>query len=452
MSFVERDLQLLYSIINNLGYCMFLVGGCVRDRVMGKEPSDYDILTTAPYSKLKEILKECRPSDTVNITVIVTAKSERFSTLKVLINGNAYDIKALGCQGLDSIYNDLRERDFTINSIACCYPSGEYIDVVNGLSDINNRVLRCDGKALLKFNADPLRILRAYRFAYMFKLTMTTEIKEAIKLKCSLLCGVSAERLREELLKIIVLADSPNIFRDMYYDGVLSIILPELADCFHCVQNNPHHLYNVGEHSLRTLEYLLTKTDNTNLLFAGLLHDIGKVSTRETIYGVDHFYSHAKSGSLTASFVVERFRFSKRVEDYIVDLVYLHDTEIKSVKQALTLLRKYGKVLMYDYLLLREADIMAQSEYNRVEKLEVLERSRQYINTAWKIVNEPTVKDLVINGADLINIGYIEGKQIGDCLRYLLNLVKQGKLINSRECLITAAMRYKEEICYGKKA
>lgn len=455
---VKNYLDLICTILQSIAGSMYMVGGCIRDMLQGIEPSDYDIITDVTYTEVYRVFADYvfaeGNSDGYSISIITKESSRQFNMnlLRISINGCIFDIKALGSKDIKVLYADLSERDFTINSIALNYVTNTYVDIVNGRRDIAVKRLRCFGSIDDKFISDPLRILRAYRFKYGYHMEMDVEIEKAIQRHCTQLYNVSAERKRDELFKLIALPEAGTIIRQLQQDGVLSVILPEMFSCVNVKQVNKHHCYDVFEHSVRVMEYIRGKTDNVFLCFAGLLHDIGKpVTKKKDIEGIDHFYKHPIVGAQMVEKICKRYRVSKVITAYVVNLVLYHDTVITSEKQARSLIEHCGEEVARDILLLREADIFAQSVFEREKKVALLEKSSVYVEQAIKTMHEVQLKDLKINGYDLIQLGY-SGAKIGVCLKLLLNKVREDRTLNNRVFLLDFAKQYLEEIENGKEA
>lgn len=415
----------------------YVVGGCVRDTLMGKEPDDWDICTSCTPEKLKEIFNDFKVIETGlkhgTVTVIIDNMKIEITAFRRDINYSDHRHPEQ-VEYVSNLYDDLSRRDFTINSMAYNNNIG-LIDNFGGLNDIKNKVIRCVGDPGTRFEEDALRILRAVRFASVLDFYIEPKTKIALFEKIELLRFISNERVRDELLKLISGKNVLNILLE--YKELFFHIIPELRPCDSTQQNTPHHCYNVYEH----IAHSVSNVDSTpHLRMTMLLHDIGKPKTLKTDeYGIDHFKTHPAVSRQMADIILKRLRFSKNDTKYICDLISQHDNrfppEEKAVKKFLS---EYGEYFFDDYVKIRLADTFAQSEYMRDEKLNIIKNVKII---GEKIVSSDSpliIKDLNINGNDLLEIGLI-GNQIGEMLNKILAAVLDNKLQNNKKELINYA-------------
>ena len=302
------------------------------------------------------------------------------------------------------------------------------VDLFGGREDLSRGLIRCVGRAEDRFGEDALRMLRAVRFAGQLGFTIEKDSEEAIKKMHKLLSNVSAERIQMELLKLMI-SDHPEMFRLAWETGLTSVFFPEFDRMMETSQNNPHHMYNVGEHTLLALTF----TENNPVLrLALLLHDVGKPFTKTTDEeGIDHFYGHNEVSAAISQKILKRLKFDNQTIKIVTKLLTYHDTRFNNAlttgrKHVRRIINKVG-VPLFPYLLdIMEADVKAQSPYMREEKLSRLQETREAYDLILKENDCITLKDLAINGNDLKELGIAEGKVIGAILQALLDLVLEN--------------------------
>lgn len=434
---ISSGVQGVLSKLSAAGYDAYVVGGAVRDSVMGKIPHDYDIATSALPQQVKEVFKHTIDTGLAHGTVTVVE------------NGVGYEVTTYRCEEgfsdsrhpdrvsfVDNIIEDLRRRDFTIN--AMCYKPGEGIgDYFGGLSDIASRLVRSVGNPVQRFCEDALRMLRAVRFAAVLGFEIEEETAAAIKKCAALIKKVSAERILGEMNKIL-LSDNPMYIGKMRELGLLRYILPELEVCFDTPQRNKYHIYNVGEHILHATA---ASEKNLTLRWAALLHDIGKPSCMSTdANGVIHFYGHHKDSVMLAADVLRRLRMDNDTSRDILALIESHDVRIEPTPPAVKrMLAKLGDKLFLQLLNLQTADNLAKNEDYIEEKLRKLDEVRAVYENVLAEGQPYLLSDLVINGRDLIKLGFKAGREIGDTLKLLLGEVVISPELNNREYLLRRA-------------
>lgn len=436
---VPNPAQKVIDILESKGFEAYCVGGCVRDSLMENNPADWDICTSCNPEQLKNIFCDYKIIETGlkhgTVAVIIDNMQIEITTFR---KDSSY-LNHRHPQSVEYVTNlndDLSRRDFTINSLAFNKRVG-LIDNFGGLNDIKQRVIRCVGDPNTRFDEDALRILRAIRFASTLGFSIDTKTKSALSQQIKLLDFISAERIRDELLKLLSGQDVLTVLLE--YKEIIFHIIPELHKCDLTPQNTPHHCYNVYEHiaySVSNIEPL------PHLRMVMLLHDIGKPDTLKTDeHGVSHFKTHQAVSEKMSQRILNRLKFSKKDTEYICTLIAQHDNRFpdndKSVKKFLS---KFGRSFFKDYVKIRLADIYAQSDYMRDEKLKIIFNVK---NIGEKIINSGfplTLKDLDINGNDLIGIGF-SGNKIGEILNEMLSLVIDDKLPNSKKELESYAQK-----------
>lgn len=442
---IPFDVQKILSLLQSNGYDGYVVGGCVRDSILGLKPNDWDICTDCVPEKMLDIFSSFK--------VIPTGL--KHGTITVVINNENYEITTYRVDGkytngrhptevmfTDELKEDLQRRDFVINAMAYNDKVG-LVDHYGGLQDILNKRIMCVGNPFERFTEDYLRMLRGVRFAtqlgYNIELTTFNAIKELSRN----IVNISAERTREELNKIL-LSDVPsNGLKLLNNTGLLKYIIPELERCVGFNQYNPYHKKNVFDHILDVVD----NTDNDLILrLAALFHDIGKPYTFSLDKnGVGHFYGHdIKSAEITKK-IMKRLRYDNDSIEQTVVLVREHMLKNNNLsdKSLKKLINRVGKNNIDRLFKLQIADIGNVIENDNLNIKNILLIKRRID----KILNEKqplSVKDLEINGYDLMELGISEGKKIGIILKNLLNLVLEDSENNKKELLIHFALKCKE--------
>lgn len=430
--------QKVHDIIETLqaaGYEAYAVGGCIRDSVLGKEPDDWDITTSAKPEEVKKLFRRTIDTGIMHGTVTVMMDKEGFEVTTYRIDGKYEDSRhPKDVTFTANLQEDLRRRDFTINAMAYNEKDG-LIDIYEGLQDIDKGLIRCVGVAKERFREDALRMMRAVRFSAQLGYTIEDKTKEAIKELAPTLQNISAERIQTELVKLLV-SDHPDYLKMAYETGITAQVLPEFDICMKTAQNNPHHCYSVGEHILHTLCYV--KADKA-LRLGMLFHDIGKPQTLtidET--GITHNHGHPAAGEEMAVNVLKRLKFDNDTIDKVKKIVRNHDRNIelsaKSVRRAVHYIGEDIFPLLFS---VKYADIMAQSSYQREEKLRKLQELKEIYVQILKDRDCLSLKDLAVSGSDLIAAGVKPGKEIGDILRKLLDIVIDDPLCNNKDYLLS---------------
>lgn len=428
-SYAQTAIQMLHA----QGYKAYIVGGCVRDAVLGKVPNDYDVCTDCTPGDMKKVFAD--------FTTIETGI--KHGTLTVLIDRVPVEITTFRSDGTytdhrkpDSVKfekelgEDLKRRDFTVNAL--CYNDREgIVDMFGGISDIENKVIKCVGKAQERFDEDALRIMRAMRFSSVLGFEIESETSKTIHEQKELLREISAERIAAELKKLLCGRDAERILLE--YRDVMAVAIPQLEICFDFAQNNPHHCYDVYTHICKSVSNI---QPDWVLRFAMLMHDIGKPLVHTTDEnGIDHFKMHPQKSADIAHKVTGALKLDTKSRNRIRALVLEHDDRIPATKRSVRrFLSKYDEEFFADYIQVRRADTLAQSEYFRKEKLNELDE----IEAVAKQICEDKLclhlNDLAVNGGDLMGLGY-SGKQIGEALRFLLSEVVDEKVTNDKQSL-----------------
>lgn len=427
------------EILKAKGFEAFLIGGSVRDFVMGLPIGDIDITTNATPEEVKQVFVDFRVIET----------GIKHGTVTVLINNEPLEITTYRSEGTysdnrhpdsvvfsNSLADDVVRRDFTMNGIAYDFDNG-FCDLVGGLNDIENQTIRCIGNAETRFREDALRILRAMRFSAVLGFEIETETKKAIHKCRDLLKNISAERIREEFTKLICGKNAYNVLQE--FADVVTVFIPEISDCVGFEQKNRHHCFDVYTHTLKAVE---KNSQNNIIRLALFFHDIGKPSVAHfDEKGEQHFYSHPKVSAEMTEKIMTRLRFDNDTKNKVVTLVKMHDSPIMvndmtkpDRKRLKKIMSQIGADLIFDLIEIKYCDNSAQNpEYFRGE--DFYKQTREIVN---EILNEKecfSIKHLAIDGNDLIALGY-KGKKIGEALEKCLTAVIDGKVENGKSELI----------------
>lgn len=423
-------------IINTLeaaGYDAYAVGGCVRDSLLNRKPDDWDITTSARPQQVKDVFPRTIDTGIQHGTVTVMMGKEGFEVTTYRIDGEYEDSRhPKEVIFTANLIEDLKRRDFTINAFAYNHRSG-IVDAFDGMTDLKNGIIRCVGEAKERFTEDALRMMRAVRFSAQLGYDIEEKTKEAIVELAPNLKNISAERIQVELVKLLQ-SPHPDYLRVAYELGMTKVIMPEFDKAMETPQNNPHHMYNVGEHLLHTL---LEVRPDRSLRIAALLHDIAKPDTEtKDNDGISHFHGHAEAGEERAAVILRRLKFDNDTINKVKKYVKYHDYKIEATPRAVRrALNKIGKEYFYEVLELKQADMLAQSTYQREEKEENLRQVTALYKEILQKQECVSLKELAVTGKDIIELGVPQGKQLGAVLQSLLEEVLENPQHNTREYL-----------------
>jgi putative nucleotidyltransferase with HDIG domain len=432
-----------------------LVGGAVRDMLRGKRAQDWDLATDAPPEEVADIFRNAKTRGKVIPTGI------KHGTVTVLYKGRSMEITTYRTetaytdgrrpdkvQYASSIEEDLSRRDFTMNAVALRLPNGKKIDPFGGEKDIKAGVIRCVGNPAARFAEDGLRPIRAVRFSAQLSGKLDPQTMSAIPLSLETCAKVSAERVRDEIEKIIISDNPSRAFLLMEQTGLLKLFLPELA-CCRGIDQKGFHRFDVLEHSLLACDYAAEKQYPLEVRIAALLHDIGKVTTRKLDgRGIWTFYQHEAESEKMARNIMTRLRWPNVLVNTVCHLIkehMFHYTDEWSDAAVRRFIARAGEENLANVYRLRRADAYATAAVepgidfllplgDRVEK--ILEEKQAF-----------SLKDLAVKGKDLIDIGITPGKSIGIILEELLETVLDDPAQNTRETLLTIAERINNARC-----
>ena len=432
---LPKHVKAIITTLEKAGFEGYAVGGCVRDTLLGKEPDDWDITTSAAPQQVKELFSRTIDTGIQHGTVTVLMDRETYEVTTYRIDGEYED----GRHPKEVVFTanlleDLKRRDFTINAMAYNDKSG-IVDAFGGMDDLENKVIRCVGDPVERFTEDALRMMRAVRFSGQLGYEIDEKTGQAVTQLAPTLSKISAERICTELTKLMV-SPHPDYLRKAYELGMTRVFLPEFDAVMETPQNNPHHCYSAGEHILHSLNHV--RADKV-LRFAMLFHDLGKAVTRTTDEeGVDHFHGHVERSADMADLIMKRLRFDNDTREKVVRLVKYHDLKIeltpKAVRRAIV---KTGEELFPYLLEVKRADFLAQSMYLREEKEEELKQLEAIYKEVIANKDCTSVKKLAVNGSDLIAAGMKPGKELGAALQRLLEIVLEDPSLNTKEYLLS---------------
>ena len=436
---LPEKVKSVLQTITDAGYEAYVVGGCVRDSILGREPMDWDITTSATPREVKALFRRTIDTGIQHGTVTVMLDKEGFEVTTYRIDGKYEDSRhPREVTFTPNLEEDLKRRDFTINAMAYNEKDG-LVDLFDGMGDIERGIIRCVGDAKERFREDALRIMRAIRFSAQLGYSIEETTQKAITELAPNLRNISAERIQVELTKLLV-SPHPDYLRVAYETGVTKVFLPELDKAMETPQNHPHHCYSVGEHILHSLLYV---EPDKKLRLTMLFHDIGKPETMTVdAEGKTHFHGHAIVGEGMTKDILRRLRYDNDTIQTVSRLVRYHDygngvdPDKRIVRRAVN---KIGEDVFPSLFPIRYADICAQSDYQREEKLENLEKWQTLYRQIVDQRECVSLKDLAVTGNDLIALGVKPGKEIGDCLGELLELVLENPDCNTKECLLKKA-------------
>lgn len=439
---LPREVALVMETLNRGGYDAYVVGGCVRDHIMGIPPHDFDMTTDATPSEMLTVFQGHKVIET----------GLKHGTVTVLVEGTHIEVTTYRVDGVypdhrhpdevtftRSLTEDLARRDFTTNAIAYS-PKVGYVDPFHGVEDIESKTLRAVGEPQARFEEDALRILRGVRFASTLGFALEPDTVLAMYEKLPLLAYVSAERVREELTKLLLGEHVVEVL--LTYHRILSQAIPEIGDMVATGQNSVYHIYSVWEHTARVVGGV---PPTVVLRWSALLHDVAKPPCRFVGEdGRDHFYGHPQKSAEMAEAILRRLKFDNKGREQIVTLVAHHDDRPKDKRlTALRLLEKIGYPLAYDLCHITIADSGAQNPCHPVvqEAIETAKRFRALLDRLQEEGAAYRVSDLAITGEDLAEIGFPRGPKMGETLHRLLHDLFEERVENTRESLLARAKK-----------
>ena len=429
---LPKAVQKCLKLLDENEYDAYVVGGCVRDALLGRQPQDYDICTDALPEEIAKVFGKYK----------LVRSGEKHGTIGVVMEDQVYEITTFRTEGsysdsrhpdwvefVDNLKKDLSRRDFTVNAMAYS-PTRGWIDPFGGQRDLKEKILRTVGDPSQRFSEDALRILRGVRFAMRFNLEPHPDTEAAMLSMAGSMESLARERVFDELCKLLPHATAADLTR---YAPVLCQVIPELTATLGFEQHNPHHTYDVYTHTAHVVENC---PPETALRLAALLHDIGKPATfSQDENGVGHFYDHASAGAQMANEILLRLKASNALREQVVTLIEQHMTPLTTDAKLLRRrLSKLGKETVLQLLALQKAD-----------GLEGAEEIRQLVEQLMAENACLHIRDLAIGGKELMELGFTAGPRLGQVLETLLEQVLDETIPNEKAALLSAAASMKEE-------
>lgn len=430
--------RIVLERLERYGYEAYVVGGCVRDSLMGRTPKDWDVCTNALPEEVLRVFRK--------FNVIKTGL--KHGTVTVMVNREPVEVTTFRIDGAYSdnrhpdqvsfvsrVEEDLSRRDFTINAMAY-NPARGLVDAFGGQEDLRAGIIRCVGEPDLRFNEDGLRIMRALRFASRFGFGLARETADSVRRNRHLLENVSVERIFKELKGILVGEGVEDML--LAFPDVMTTIIPELAPCIGFEQRTPYHCYDVWTH---TVKAVAAAPADELLRLTMLLHDVDKPTchTRDE-NGRDHFYGHPERGAATARRVLTRLKSDNTTLDAVVKLVEVHDNDFPTRPAGMRrTIGKLGEENTRRLLLVQRADMEAHSEYGIGKKAPKLRAANLLFEEVMEEEPAFTVKDLRLNGRDLMAMGMQPGPAMKTVLESLLAEVQEETLPNEHAALAARA-------------
>ena len=434
----------ILNILNKYGKG-YVVGGAVRDILLGKKPKDVDFTTNLSYETLKNLFKDCNPKEigkSFGVLKIICANKEyeiaKFrKDLYIEKNGLKLLPEGEKIEFLDDVDEDLIRRDFTINAMAYNLENG-LIDLYNGQNDIENKIINFVGLAEERIIEDPLRILRAFRFMSTLNFSLSNDTISAIKNQRNTIISLPKERIKIELDKLILGENIKNTLFLMKETGVLELIIPELKITYSYNHSNPHHSIDFFTHNVNVVE----KVPNDLVLkYTALLHDIAKplVQTFDD-KGIAHYKGHDTVGSEKAKEILMSLKFPTKFINIVSELIKYHTQLYKDLTDKK--LNKLLSILGYENMKRLIEHTIADNESKNIEVVKVESNLFDRLEEAVKKNMEISINDLDIDGYEIQKLGY-QGKEIGEIKNKLLNLVLEEKLENKKRYLLDYILKNK---------
>ncbi len=413
----------------------YLVGGCVRDSLLGKEPKDWDICTEALPEEVLKIFQHDK--------VILTGLQH--GTVTVLMGGMPVEITTYRIDGeyednrrpkevffTSNLQEDLSRRDFTINALAY-HPDEGVIDYFDGIGDLERGIIRCVGDAASRYQEDGLRIMRAVRFACVLNFQFEEETEKAIKVYSYLLRNIARERIQVEFDKILTSSWAEYGLRTLAQLDCFPYFMPEICHTWGFSQNGGRHQYDIFTHSIKAVALVPPAVP---LRLAMLLHDIGKPFVWKQMEEIDTFEGHSEAGAALAVQILERLRYDKKTIAQVELLIAQHERRLMADE---TCLRKAAADLGFDgvrnLLAVKRADVWAHSEETARMGLEAFEQMEDMLKQIEERGDCCSLKQLAVSGKDLTGLGY-KGRQVGDALNRLLQMVLEEPARNEKSYLL----------------
>ncbi|MBO5246550.1 MAG: HD domain-containing protein [Eubacterium sp.] len=432
---LPEHVTFILHTLEKAGFEGYAVGGCVRDALLGREPQDWDITTNARPLQVKELFRRTIDTGLQHGTVTVMLDHTGYEVTTYRIDGEYEDgrhPKEVSFTG--RLSDDLMRRDFTINAMAYNESVG-LVDLFHGIEDLKNARICCVGDPKERFGEDALRMMRAIRFSAQLGFAIEEQTRAAIESLSASIQKISAERIQTELIKTLC-SGHPEYMRLFYETGLSHYFMPEFDRLMETEQTNPHHCYSVGEHTLYSMKEI---GEGKVLRLTMLLHDIAKPCCKTTDeQGIDHFHGHPAQGAELARKMLRRLKLDNETIARVTQLIRWHDDNPplseKNVRRAI---HRVGEENYPALFAVKRADIRAQSAYKKQEKLEYVDAYEKLYEQILEKNQCLSIKNLAVNGADLMQAGIPQGKEIGEQLQALLELVLEHPEYNEKAYLLS---------------
>lgn len=438
---IPPEVKNISHVLTSANFENYIVGGSVRDLLLGTKPKDWDLTTNAKPEEIAPLFENTFYENEYGTVGIVNenASDESLKIIEVTpfrVESDYSDFRRPDkVEWGKSLEEDLKRRDFTINAIGYELETGKIIDPFDGQKDIEKKVIRTVGDPNERFGEDALRILRAIRLASTLGFVIESETQNAIEKNKNLLKHISKERIRDEFIKIIMSPSPAFALETSRRLGTLEYISPELLKGYG-VEQNQAHAYTVWEHLLRSLEHAVKKDFPLHIRLATLFHDIAKPHTRKWINNQWTFYGHEVVGAKIAKNILNDLKFPKEVVDKVTKLVRWHmffsDTEEITLSAVRRMVRNVTPELIWDLMSVRAADRIGTGRPK-----ESPYRLRKYHSMIEEVMRDPiSVKQLKVNGEDIMKLtGTKSGPHIGYILEILLSEVLDDPTLNTEKYL-----------------
>lgn len=432
--------------IEQAGYEAFLVGGCVRDHLMGITPKDYDVTTNATPEQIISLFGEEHTFyDNPFGTVGIKTDSEDINLKIVEVTPYRLESQYSDNRHPDTvtfsqkIEDDLSRRDFTMNAIAYSTSKGHIIDLFDGIKDITEKRIKTVGNSDTRFKEDALRLIRAIRFAAQIDFTIEQETLSSIVVNRETLKNVSHERIKDEFSKILMTKNPASGIFLLLQTQLLQYISIDLVNAVGVAQNKKAHAYDVFEHLVRSMQYGADKEYSFEIRLAALFHDIAKPHTKRTTNGKTTFFGHEVVGERVTRVTLENLKFSRETIDYVTMLIRWHmffsDPDQITLTAVRRMIARVGGVAIWDLIKLRHCDRIGSGRPNANPY-----RLRKYVSMIEEALKSPiSLKMLKVDGALLMKHGFTAGKVLGNILFALFDEVLDDPLKNTEEYLVSRA-------------
>lgn len=435
---IPENAKYLIGVLKEKGFEAFVVGGCVRDCILGKPPKDWDICTSALPEQVMYCFQNHQVIETglKHGTVTIVIDKEPYEVTTYRIDGEYSDNRRPDSVSFtSSLIEDLSRRDFTINAMAFNEESGLQ-DPFGGSKDIAAGRIQCVGDADKRFQEDALRIMRAVRFASQLEFEIAHETQLAMVRNKSLLQKISVERISAELNKLLCGKGVANVLKE--YPQIIGEAIPEIFPMVGFEQKNPYHIYDVWGHTVTAINNI---RDDLVLRLTMFFHDIGKPDCFSVDSGgIGHFYGHEEKSAMITHEVMKRLRYNNQTINDVVMLIKNHDIRFTvNRKFAKKMLNKLGEEKLHLLTEVRIADVTAQSQVNQDARVQKVDSFRAVIKEVMSQNQCFSLTDLAINGRDLIDLGIGQGKSLGEILHLLMNMVIEEEIDNDKPTLLSKA-------------